>query len=62
MLTLSADYRLGVSVVRSGHPTYVFGTARPSDHPQGRAFDTFRINGRLVVDLATPRGLVTPTC
>ncbi|MEP6814195.1 MAG: hypothetical protein ABI873_01450 [Marmoricola sp.] len=59
MLALSADFRIGVSVVRSGHPTYVFGTGRPSDHPQGRAFDTFRIDGRLVVDPATPQALVT---
>ena len=59
LLTLAPDFRIGVSVVRSGHPTYVFGTTRPSDHPQGRAFDTFRIDGRLVVDPATPRRLVT---
>jgi hypothetical protein len=39
--------------------TYVFGTSRLSEHPQGRAFDTFRIDGRLVVDPATPRALVT---
>lgn len=59
MLKLSQRYRLGISVIRSGHPIYVFGTDRRSDHPQGRAFDTFRIDGRLVVDPATPRTLVT---
>lgn len=59
LLRLSTSYRIGVSVVRSGHPLHVFGTTRLSDHPQGRAFDTFRIDGRLVVDKATPRGLVT---
>jgi hypothetical protein len=59
MLRLATTYRIGVSVVRSGHPKYVFGTTRLSDHPQGRAFDTFRIDGRLVVDPGTPRGLVT---
>ncbi len=59
MLRLASSYRIGVSVVRSGHPIYVFGTTRLSDHPQGRAFDTFRIDGHLVVDPATPRGLVT---
>ena len=58
MLKLAERYRLGVSVVRSGHPTYVFGTDRLSDHPQGRAFDTFRIDQRLVVDRQTPRRLV----
>lgn len=59
MLTLSQEYRIGVSVVRSGHPLYVFGTSRLSDHPRGRAFDTWRIDGQMVVDAATPRRLVT---
>jgi hypothetical protein len=59
MLQLSKRFRIGVSVVRSGHPLYVFGTDRLSDHPQGRAFDTFRIDGHLVVDPRTPRRLVT---
>ncbi len=59
MLRLSQRYRIGVSVIRSGHPIYVFGTDRRSDHPQGRAFDTFRVDGRLVVDPDTPRSLVT---
>ncbi|NEA30326.1 hypothetical protein G3I17_01370 [Streptomyces sp. SID13031] len=59
MLTLSETYRIGISVLRSGHPLNVFGTTRPSDHPQGRAFDTWQINGRAVVDPATPRSLIT---
>jgi hypothetical protein len=59
MLRLAKSYRIGVSVVRTGHPTYVFGTDRVSDHALGRAFDTWRIDGHLVVDPATPRGLVT---
>jgi hypothetical protein len=58
MLTLARTYRIGVSVVRSGHPTYVFGTNRLSDHPRGRAFDTWRIDGHPVVDARTPRRLV----
>jgi hypothetical protein len=58
MLRLAETYRIGVSVVRSGHPRYVFGTDRLSDHPQGRAFDTWRINGRAVVDPGTSRRLV----
>jgi hypothetical protein len=58
MLRLAERYRVGVSVVRSGHPTYVFGTDRLSDHPRGRAFDTYRIDDRLVVDRRTPRRLV----
>ncbi|WP_202806505.1 hypothetical protein [Kribbella catacumbae] len=59
MLTLAEDYQLGISVIRSGHPLNVFGTSRPSDHPLGRAFDTWQINGRAVVDPATPRSLIT---
>jgi hypothetical protein len=58
MLKLAERYDVGVSVVRSGHPTYVFGTDRLSDHPQGRAFDTYRIDERLVVDRRTPERLV----
>ncbi|MCX5384086.1 hypothetical protein [Streptomyces sp. NBC_00083] len=59
MLQLAGTYRLSVSVVRSGHPLDVFGTDRPSDHPLGRAFDVWRINGRVVVDPATSRTLIT---
>ncbi|MCQ4041825.1 hypothetical protein ACFOSC_32180 [Streptantibioticus rubrisoli] len=58
MLDLAGSYRMDISVVRSGHPLYVFGTNRPSDHPLSRAFDVWRINGRRVVDPATPRGLI----
>ena len=59
MLTLAKTYTIGVSVVRSGHPQYVFGTSRLSDHPRGRAFDTWLINGVPVVAGSTPRSLVT---
>lgn len=59
MLTLARSYTIGVSVVRSGHPQYVFGTTRLSDHPRGRAFDTWKINGVPVVASTTPRSLVT---
>lgn len=58
MLALARTYRLEVSVVRSGHPLDVFGTSRPSDHPRGRAFDVWRIDGHAVVDPATPRALI----
>jgi hypothetical protein len=58
LLSLSARWRIGVSVLRSGHPIYVFGTDRLSDHPQGRAFDTWRIDDHPVVDPATPERLV----
>ncbi|WP_438295323.1 hypothetical protein [Streptomyces sp. HUAS TT7] len=59
MLQLAGTYRLSVSVVRSGHPLDVFGTDRPSDHPLGRAFDVWRIDGHTVVDPATSRTLIT---
>jgi len=59
MTRLAGTYQLSVSVVRSGHPIDVFGTTRPSDHPRGRAFDVWRINGHPVVDPATSRSLIT---
>jgi hypothetical protein len=58
LLGVSTTHRVSVSVVRSGHPLYVFGTDRLSDHPQGRAFDTWAIDGHPVVDPRTPRSLV----
>ncbi|MFF4761758.1 hypothetical protein [Streptomyces sp. NPDC001292] len=58
MLRLAGTYRMYISVVRSGHPLDVFGTSRPSDHPRGRAFDVWQIDGHAVVDPATPRSLV----
>ncbi|GAA3101367.1 hypothetical protein JOF29_003270 [Kribbella aluminosa] len=59
MLELAKTYRIGISVIRSGHPLDVFGTNRPSDHPRGRAFDTWQINGHAVVSPSTPQSLVT---
>ena len=59
MLRMAQRWVIGVSVIRSGHPTYVFGTDRLSDHPRGRAFDTWRIDGHAVVSPVTPRGLIT---
>ena len=58
LLAVARTHRPSVSVIRSGHPLYVFGTDRLSDHPQGRAFDTWAIDGRAVVDPRTPRSLV----
>jgi len=45
-------------VVWTGHPLLVFAPNRPGDHPQGRAFDSYRIDGQLVVDPAKPWSLV----
>ncbi|WP_241999155.1 hypothetical protein [Kribbella sp. VKM Ac-2569] len=59
MLELAKTYRIGVSVIRSGHPANVFGTDRPSDHPRGRAFDTWQIDGHPVVSPSTSRALIT---
>ncbi|MCD9877916.1 hypothetical protein [Streptomyces guryensis] len=58
LLRLAGSYRMYVSVVRSGHPLDVFGTSRPSDHPLGRAFDVWQIDGHAVVDPATSRSLI----
>jgi hypothetical protein len=57
MLAVSAAHRIDVSVIRSGHPVHVFGTTRLSDHPRGRAFDTWRVDGQPVV--SADRRLVT---
>jgi len=59
MLELAKTYRIGVSVIRSGHPINVFGTDRPSDHPRGRAFDTWEIDGHPVVSPQTSRSLIS---
>jgi hypothetical protein len=58
LLTVARTHRPSVSVVRSGHPLHVFGTTRLSDHPQGRAFDTWAIDGHAIVDPRTPKALV----
>ena len=58
LLTLTRTYRLELSVMRSGHPIDVFGTDRPSDHPKGRAFDVWRINGQAVVDPSSSRSMI----
>ncbi len=52
MGALAREHVLDVSVVRSGHPLFVFGTNRPSDHPRGHAFDVWAIDGRTVLDPA----------
>lgn len=54
MVAMSRRWRLDVSVIRSGHPINVFGTDRPSDHPKGRAFDTWALDGVPVVAAGSP--------
>ncbi|MCX5213090.1 hypothetical protein OG689_28130 [Kitasatospora sp. NBC_00240] len=58
MLTLAQAYTFQVTVLRSGHPLDVFGTDRPSDHPQGRGVDVWQIDGHTVADPATDHALV----
>ncbi|WP_300679238.1 hypothetical protein [Nocardioides sp.] len=58
MVAVGRRWHVSVSVVRSGHPIDVFGTTRPSDHPRGRAFDTWAIDAHPVVAPSTPRSLV----
>jgi hypothetical protein len=58
LLAVADTHRPSISVLRTGHPLHVFGTTRLSDHPQGRAFDTWAIDGHAVVDPRTPKSLV----
>lgn len=43
-------YRLGVTVISSGHPPHVWATARPSAHSLGYAVDIYEVNGAPVVE------------
>ena len=58
LLTLSRRWSIEVSVIRSGHPLDVFGTSRLSDHPRGRAFDTWAIDQIPVAAPGTPNAVV----
>ncbi|PSL05999.1 hypothetical protein CLV30_103153 [Haloactinopolyspora alba] len=51
LLELSADRRLSVSVLRSGHPANVFGTTRTSNHTRGRAVDVWAVDGVPIVGM-----------
>jgi hypothetical protein len=52
MAALAREHVIDVSVIRSGHPLYVFGTNRLSDHPRGHAFDIWAVDGRTILDPA----------
>jgi hypothetical protein len=58
LLDLAREYDIGASVVHSGHPYYVFGTHRLSDHTRKRAFDVWAINGHPIVAPKTSHDLV----
>jgi len=45
LLAMAQSWLVDVSVVRSGHPYYVFGTTRRSDHPKGHAVDVWALDG-----------------
>jgi hypothetical protein len=49
LAALSREHVVDVSVIRSGHPLYVFGTSRPSDHPKGHAVDVWALDGKPLV-------------
>ena len=40
---------LSVGILRSGHPTNVWATSRPSAHSQGFAADIYAVDGELVI-------------
>lgn len=50
--TLSQQWRLSVQVLRTGHPTNVFGTDRLSNHSRGRAVDIWEIDGVPIIGSA----------
>jgi hypothetical protein len=60
LLGLAKEHTIDVSVMKSGHPIYVFGTSRLSDHPRGRAVDIHAVDGKTVLDPAN-RALVERT-
>jgi hypothetical protein len=52
MNTLSEEFELDVSVLKSGHPINVFGTTRRSNHTDGRAVDVWAIDNQPVIEQA----------
>ncbi len=55
----------GVVVLRTGHPRYVFGTTRLSQHTVGQAVDLYRVRRSLVVERTAsgaPRTLARWLC
>jgi len=43
------EYRLGVGVLKSGHPVNVWATSTPSAHSAGAAADIYAVDGRPVI-------------
>lgn len=47
---------VSVAVLQTGHPVNVFGTARVSNHAEGRAIDIWRVGGSPVVSTGAAAG------
>ena len=45
LATLSADHRIAVSVIKTGHSKFVAGTDRVSNHYYGRGVDIYAVDG-----------------
>ncbi len=50
MLDLAERSPYSVVVLHTGHPHYVFGTPRLSNHTVGRAVDIYKVESELVID------------
>jgi len=46
---LAEEHTLGVTVLATGHPEHVFGTASISNHTVGRAVDVWSVDGQPVI-------------
>jgi len=56
---LAQSYTVSVSVIKTGHGTYVHGTRRVSNHIGGRAVDIFALNGEPVSPTSSTARAVT---
>ena len=45
LAALSADRRIAISVIKTGHSMFVEGTDRVSNHYYGRGVDIYAVNG-----------------
>jgi len=45
LAALSADHRIAISVIKTGHSVFVEGTDRVSNHYYGRAIDIYALDG-----------------
>lgn len=59
MASIADTQPIAVTVLSTGHPLEVFGTARPSNHIPGRGVDLWKV-GSPVIDLRDPNGSLRP--